>query len=85
MIVSRVQVRYSIQRSAARPCPTRTNNPYATAMTGKTHLNLAPPLVEHGQPDSLAKAGQAICASLSPHDNSSAIYVTSEVRMTILG
>jgi hypothetical protein len=52
-------------------------------MTGKSQLNLAPPLVEHGQSESLAKAGQAICASLSPHDNSSAIYVTTEVRMTM--
>ncbi|KAF8713566.1 hypothetical protein AX14_012920 [Amanita brunnescens Koide BX004] len=47
-------------------------------MTRKSHLNLAPPLVEPGQLESLAKAGQAICASLSPHDNSLAIYVTRE-------
>ncbi len=52
-----------------------------TAMTGKSHLNLAPPLVDSGQSESLAKADQAICASLSPHDNSLAVYVTREVRV----
>ena len=50
-------------------------------MTGKGHLNLAPPLVDSGQSDSLIKAGQAICASLSPHDNALAVYVTREVRV----
>ncbi|KAF8343506.1 Nup85 nucleoporin-domain-containing protein [Amanita rubescens] len=47
-------------------------------MTGKSHLNLAPPLVDSGQSESLVKSGQAICASLSPHDNSLAVYVTRE-------
>ncbi|KAF8637523.1 hypothetical protein AX17_002767 [Amanita inopinata Kibby_2008] len=47
-------------------------------MTSKGHLNLAPPLVEAGQSETLARAGQAICASFSPHDSSLAIFVTSE-------
>ncbi|KAK2465707.1 hypothetical protein APHAL10511_002251 [Amanita phalloides] len=47
-------------------------------MTSKSHLNLAPPLVYSGQSERLAQAGQAICASLSPHDNSIAVYLTRE-------
>ncbi|KAM6496834.1 Nucleoporin Nup85-like protein [Amanita muscaria] len=47
-------------------------------MTGKSHLNLVPPLVDPGQSETLAQVGQAVCASFSPHDNSLAVYMTKE-------
>nr|GAT45669.1 predicted protein [Mycena chlorophos] len=39
--------------------------------------NLAPPLVPAGRPQDLLEAGQALSASLSPLDNSVAVFVTS--------
>ena len=48
-------------------------------------FNLAPPLVPAGKPEDLLLAGQTLSASLSPLDNSLAIFVTNAVTaFTIL-
>ncbi|RDB15810.1 Nuclear pore complex protein Nup85 [Hypsizygus marmoreus] len=46
-------------------------------MAGPNHLNLVPPLVELGDVNGLINAGQTLCASWSPLNNSLAIFVTN--------
>jgi hypothetical protein len=49
------------------------------AMLNEGHLNLAPPLVESGKFDDLLKSGQTISGTLSPTDNSLAIWIRNVV------
>jgi hypothetical protein len=53
-------------------------------MTSSRHLNLAPPLVQSGRVDELIQLGQTLTSSLSPSDNSLAIFVTNTVRQLLL-
>ncbi|KAG5641793.1 hypothetical protein DXG03_004179 [Asterophora parasitica] len=46
-------------------------------MPGETHLNLVPPLVEAGDVEGLAKAGQTLVSSWSPLNSSLAVFVSS--------
>ncbi|KAF8074701.1 nucleoporin Nup85-like protein [Lyophyllum atratum] len=46
-------------------------------MSAESHLNLVPPLVELGDVEGLAKAGQSLSSTWSPLTPSLAIYVTS--------
>ncbi|KAF5383546.1 hypothetical protein D9615_003741 [Tricholomella constricta] len=46
-------------------------------MLGESHLNLVPPLVESGDVEGLAKAGQTLSLAWSPLNPSLAIFVTS--------
>ncbi|KAJ3508718.1 hypothetical protein NLJ89_g5602 [Agrocybe chaxingu] len=39
------------------------------------HLNLAPPLVKAGQSEELVKSGQTLAATLSPADNTFAVFI----------
>jgi len=48
-------------------------------MLNEGHLNLAPPLVEFGKFDDLLKSGQTISGTLSPADNSLAIWIKNAV------
>ena len=47
--------------------------------TTEDHLDLVPPLVEIGKFIDLVNAGQTISASISPADNSLAVFITNSV------
>jgi hypothetical protein len=50
-------------------------------MTPSRHLNLVPPLVQSGRVDELLQLGQTLASSLSPSNNSLAVFPTNMVRL----
>lgn len=46
-------------------------------MLGTDSINLVPPLVEAGKFGDLVAAGQTISSTLSPQDNSLAVFITN--------
>lgn len=50
-------------------------------MLGTDYINLVPPLVEAGKFQALVAAGQTISSTLSPLDNSLAVFVTNTVSV----
>lgn len=54
-------------------------------MKASGHLNLVPPLVQPGRADELLQLGRTLTSSLSPSNNSLAVFVTNIVRQWLRG
>lgn len=53
-------------------------------MDAQEDLNLVPPVIEFGRFEELVKAGQTICSSLSPADNSFAVFLKNAVSSNVI-